>query len=60
MRTVAAAFTAASEGRFDELGAMLADEIDWQGLPDEDGGIPRCRWTRAGARSDADRPARPQ
>ncbi len=43
MRTVTAAFTAASEGRFDELGAMLADEIDWQGLPDEDGGIPRCR-----------------
>ena len=43
MRTVAAAFTAASEGRFDELGSMLADEIDWRGLPDEDGGIPRCR-----------------
>ncbi len=43
MRTVAAAFTAVSEGRFDELGSMLADEIDWQGLPDEDGQIPRCR-----------------
>ena len=42
MRTVAAAFTAASEGRFDELGAMLADEIDWQGVPDEDGEIPHC------------------
>jgi ketosteroid isomerase-like protein len=42
MRTVTAAFTAASEGRFDELGAMLAAEIDWQGLPDEDGLIPRC------------------
>ncbi|HXD63406.1 MAG TPA: ankyrin repeat domain-containing protein [Solirubrobacteraceae bacterium] len=43
MRTVAAAFTAASEGRFDELGSMLADELDWQGLPDDDGQIPRCR-----------------
>jgi ankyrin repeat protein/ketosteroid isomerase-like protein len=43
MRTVTAAFTAVSEGRFDELGAMLADGIDWQGLPDEDGQIPRCR-----------------
>ncbi len=42
MRTVAAAFTAASEGRFDELGSMLADEIDWRGLPDEDGQIPGC------------------
>jgi ketosteroid isomerase-like protein len=43
MRTVAAAFTAVSEGRFDELESMLADEIDWRGLPDEDGQIPRCR-----------------
>ena len=42
MRTVTAAFTAVSEGRFDELGSMLAAEIDWQGLPDEDGQIPRC------------------
>jgi ankyrin repeat protein/ketosteroid isomerase-like protein len=42
MRTVTAAFTAASDGRFDELGSMLADEIDWQGLADEDGQIPRC------------------
>jgi ankyrin repeat protein/ketosteroid isomerase-like protein len=43
MRTVAAAFTAVSEGRFDELGSLLAAEIDWQGLPDEDDQIPRCR-----------------
>jgi ketosteroid isomerase-like protein len=43
MRTVTAAFTAVSEGRFDELGSMLAEELDWQGLPDEDGQIPRCR-----------------
>jgi ankyrin repeat protein/ketosteroid isomerase-like protein len=43
MRTVTAAFTAASEGRFDELGSMLSEEIDWRGLADEDGQIPRCR-----------------
>ena len=43
MRTVTAAFTAVSEGRFDELASMLAEQIDWQGLPDEDGQIPRCR-----------------
>jgi ketosteroid isomerase-like protein len=42
MRTVTAAFTAASEGRFDELGSLLAEDLDWQGLPDEDGQIPRC------------------
>ncbi len=43
MRTVAAAFTAVSEGRFDELGSLLADGLDWQGLPDDDGQVPRCR-----------------
>jgi Ankyrin repeats (many copies) len=43
MRTVTAAFTAVSEGRFDELGPMLARDIDWQGLPDEDGQIPHRR-----------------
>jgi hypothetical protein len=42
MRTVTAAFTAVSEGRFDELGSMLAEDLDWQGLPGEDGQIPRC------------------
>ena len=42
MRTVTAAFTAVTEGRFDELGSMLAADIDWRGLPDEDGPIPRC------------------
>jgi ankyrin repeat protein/ketosteroid isomerase-like protein len=42
MRTVTAAFTAVSEGRFDDVGSLLAPEIDWQGLPDEDGQIPRC------------------
>jgi len=43
MRTVTAAFTAVSEARFDELGSMLAADIDWRGLADEDGQIPRCR-----------------
>ena len=43
MRTVAAAFTAVAEGRFDGLGPMLASEIDWRGLADQDGHIPRCR-----------------
>ena len=42
MRTVTAAFTAVSEGRFDELGSMLAEDIEWHGLPDEDGEIPGC------------------
>jgi ketosteroid isomerase-like protein len=43
MRTVTAAFTAVSEGRLDDLASLLAEEIDWRGLPDEDGQIPRCR-----------------
>ncbi len=43
MRTVTAAFATVSQGRFDELGSMLAEEIDWQGLAEEDGQIPRCR-----------------
>jgi ketosteroid isomerase-like protein len=42
MRTVTAAFTAGSEGRFDELGSMLAADMDWRGLPDADGQVPRC------------------
>jgi ketosteroid isomerase-like protein len=32
-----------SEGRFEELGSMLAEEIDWRGVADEDGQVPRCR-----------------
>ena len=43
MRTVTAAFTAVLAGRFDDLGSMLAADIDWRGLPDEDGQIPQCR-----------------
>jgi ketosteroid isomerase-like protein len=42
MRTVAAAFVAVSESRFDDAGALLAEEIDWRGLPEPDGGVPRC------------------
>ena len=42
LRTVTAAFTAASEGRFDDVGALLASDIDWRGVVDDDGGIPRC------------------
>ena len=42
MRTVAAAFTAVAEERFDDLEAMVAPDIDWRGLPDADGHVPRC------------------
>jgi ketosteroid isomerase-like protein len=42
MDSVTAAYTAVSERRFDELGALLSPEIDWRGLPDEDGVVPRC------------------
>jgi ankyrin repeat protein len=43
MRTVTAAFTAISEGRFDELENLLAEDLDWRGAPDEEGLIPSCR-----------------
>jgi hypothetical protein len=43
MRTVTAAFTAVSRGGFDELASLLSPVIDWQGLPDADGFVPRCR-----------------
>jgi ketosteroid isomerase-like protein len=42
MRTVTAAFTALSDGRLEELGSMLAVDVDWRGLPDEEGHRPRC------------------
>jgi ankyrin repeat protein/ketosteroid isomerase-like protein len=42
MRTVTAALTAVSDGRFDELETLLADDIDWRGVPDEDGWVPSC------------------
>lgn len=42
MRTVTAAFTAVSRGRFDELASLLSREIDWRGLADEDGQTPSC------------------
>jgi ketosteroid isomerase-like protein len=42
LRIVTAAFTAVSQGRFDDVGALLASDIDWRGVVDEDGQIPRC------------------
>jgi ketosteroid isomerase-like protein len=42
LRTVTAAFAAVAEGRFEDLGALLASDIDWRGVADEDGQIPRC------------------
>ena len=43
LRTVTAAFTAVSEARFDDLGGLLASDIDWRGVADEDGQIPHCQ-----------------
>jgi ketosteroid isomerase-like protein len=40
--SVKAAFAAVSERRFDDLGSLLSPDIDWQGLPGEDGSVPRC------------------
>jgi len=42
MRTVAAAFTAVSERGFDDLAELVSPEIDWRGIPEQDGGAPRC------------------
>jgi ankyrin repeat protein len=42
MRTVAAAFTAVSERRFDDLAELVAPDIDWRGIAEPDGSIPRC------------------
>jgi ketosteroid isomerase-like protein len=42
MRTVAAAFTAVSERRFDDLAELVAPDIDWRGIAEADGSIPRC------------------
>jgi ankyrin repeat protein/ketosteroid isomerase-like protein len=43
LRTVTAAFTAVSQGRFDDLARLLASDIAWRGVADEDGQIPGCR-----------------
>ena len=43
LTSVATAYAAASRGRFDELAPLLAEDIDWRGLPDEDGEVPSCR-----------------
>jgi ketosteroid isomerase-like protein len=48
MRTVAAAFTAVSERRFDDLAELVAPDIDWRGITEADGSVPRCT-TRAQA-----------
>jgi ketosteroid isomerase-like protein len=42
MRTVAAAFTAVSERRFDHLAELVAPDIDWRGIAEADGSVPRC------------------
>ena len=42
MRTVAAAFTAVSERRFDDLAELVSPDIDWRGIPEPDGEVPRC------------------
>ena len=42
MRTVAAAFTAVSEGRFDDLAELVAPDIDWRGIAEADGSVPKC------------------
>jgi ankyrin repeat protein/ketosteroid isomerase-like protein len=42
MRTVAAAFTAVSERRFDDLAELVAPDIDWRGIAEADGTVPRC------------------
>src|ERR1700741_4950509 len=40
--SVTAAYAAVSERRFDELASLLSPDIDWEGLPGEDGIVPRC------------------
>lgn len=42
MNSVTAALTAVRQRRFDELGSLLAPDIDWRGLAGEDGQAPRC------------------
>ena len=42
MRTVAAAFAAVSEKRFDDLTPLISPEIDWHGVPEPDFGTPHC------------------
>jgi ketosteroid isomerase-like protein len=42
MRTVAAAFTALSEQRFDDLAELVAPDIDWRGIAEADGSVPSC------------------
>jgi ketosteroid isomerase-like protein len=43
MDTVTAAYSAVTQGRWDELASLLAADLDWYGLPEEDGWVPHCR-----------------
>lgn len=44
MRTVAAAFSAVSDGRFAELEPLISTEIDWRGVPEDAAArAPRCQ-----------------
>jgi ketosteroid isomerase-like protein len=40
---VTAAFAAVSEARFEDLAGLLASDIEWRGVADEDGQVPRCQ-----------------
>ena len=42
MDVVELALTAWTDGRFDELAPLIADDLDWQGLVGEDGVVPTC------------------
>ena len=35
-------FTAVSERRFDDLAELVAPDIDWRGIAEADGSVPRC------------------
>lgn len=43
LETINAALAIGREGRFQDLGKLLADDIDWQGLVDDEGVVPHCR-----------------
>ncbi len=43
MESVSAAYAAVTQGRFDELSRLLADDLDWRGLAEPDGSVPGCR-----------------
>jgi ketosteroid isomerase-like protein len=43
MSSVSAAYAAVSRGRFEELAALLASDLDWRGIWGPDGEEPGCR-----------------